>query len=169
MTPAYPTGLERTILRAIRQRQQSEADPVRWMAGNDIQASTIAALLTSHTAAEWTASTGVAVSAPQLAAQRAEVELALRRAFAAAAGGDLTRAPSLVARDLVTQARVALSAQAAQVAGVRLFRWRTKRDERVRPEHRALEGRVFDVSSGAPGVGLPGEPWGCRCSMEPVP
>lgn len=55
----------------------------------------------------------------------------------------------------------------AQAVGISQFTWRTQGDDKVRPEHRALEGRVLDYSD--PGdEGLPGHPVGCRCWAESV-
>jgi SPP1 gp7 family putative phage head morphogenesis protein len=52
-------------------------------------------------------------------------------------------------------------------SGIPLGIWRTSRDERVRVEHRALEGTVIDINN-PPSEGLPGQPIRCRCTMEPV-
>lgn len=50
-------------------------------------------------------------------------------------------------------------------AGREAYRWRTMRDERVRPEHRVREGRVFRWDADPPD-GAPGIPFGCRCYAE---
>lgn len=52
-------------------------------------------------------------------------------------------------------------------AGRTQFRWRTMQDDRVRPEHRVREGRVFDWATPPPD-GDPGQPFGCRCWAEVV-
>jgi SPP1 gp7 family putative phage head morphogenesis protein len=168
MTPAWPIEIERTLRRAVRQRQESGAGPERWAPLDLLQADTLAALLVTHTASQWSQATGRQLSPAALSAARANAATSIRSALAAAAAGDLDRDAGLVARDLTGQGRLHATRAAAEASGVLQFRWRTKRDERVRPEHAALEGQVYSMVGGAPGVGLPGEPWGCRCSMEPV-
>ena len=54
-------------------------------------------------------------------------------------------------------------------AGSTSFVWTTRGDSVVRPEHKALDGQVFPLASGAPTVGFPGDPPGCRCVARPVP
>lgn len=51
-------------------------------------------------------------------------------------------------------------------AGVFYALWWTKQDKLVRPSHRALHGKLFDVRTGIPGEGLPGEPPNCRCRQK---
>ncbi len=73
-----------------------------------------------------------------------------------------------IARDQ-TSKLVGQITEARQTAlGITEFVWRTSGDERVREEHAALDGETFSWRSGAPGVGLPGEPIQCRCRAEPV-
>lgn len=50
--------------------------------------------------------------------------------------------------------------------GLDAYRWRTMEDDRVRPEHAALDGRVFPWDA-PPAIGNPGEPANCRCQAEP--
>jgi SPP1 gp7 family putative phage head morphogenesis protein len=57
--------------------------------------------------------------------------------------------------------------------GVSRYMWSTARDERVRPEHRALDGKIFAFDqpppSGPHGEHQnPGEPYGCRCTAVPI-
>ena len=52
-------------------------------------------------------------------------------------------------------------------AGVEKYRWRTKRDNRVRPEHAAREGKIFRWDSPPPD-GHPGMAIRCRCKAQPV-
>jgi SPP1 gp7 family putative phage head morphogenesis protein len=52
-------------------------------------------------------------------------------------------------------------------AGLDRYRWVTSRDERVRPEHAALHGRVFTWDN-PPSVGAPGEDYQCRCTAYPL-
>jgi len=44
--------------------------------------------------------------------------------------------------------------------------WRTRHDDKVRPEHAANDGKVFAWDSPPP-TGNPGEAFGCRCWGEP--
>lgn len=72
------------------------------------------------------------------------------------------------ARDLVGNLVAEITQATYQSVGVEEFIWRTQGDSRVRPEHRELAGKKFPISTGAPGVGLPGQPPGCRCWAEPI-
>ena len=47
------------------------------------------------------------------------------------------------------------------------YAWRTRLDDRVRPEHAAREGVTFPWTD-PPSDGHPGEPWGCRCNAEVI-
>jgi SPP1 gp7 family putative phage head morphogenesis protein len=89
--------------------------------------------------------------------------------------GIARRRAELIAEDQVLGANAALHRQRAAAAGVRRYEWSTSQDERVRPEHARLEGRVFDLDGpGAPGAGVngepahPGEAIRCRCVSIPV-
>jgi len=46
--------------------------------------------------------------------------------------------------------------------------WHTAHDEKVRPEHAARDGKVFDFAKPPPG-GNPGADYNCRCWAEPIP
>jgi len=52
--------------------------------------------------------------------------------------------------------------------GAAQYEWRTQRDGRVRPEHAQLHGVVFDMATGHPSEGHPGDAPGCRCEVWPV-
>lgn len=52
-------------------------------------------------------------------------------------------------------------------AGVRRYRWITVGDDRVRDEHAAREGEIFEWSN-PPSGGHPGEDWACRCEAQPL-
>jgi len=73
----------------------------------------------------------------------------------------------LIARDQVGKFNGQLTRLRQQDAGVRAFRWSTAGDERVRPQHEMLEGRVFSWND-PPSIGFPGEPVQCRCIGEPL-
>lgn len=46
--------------------------------------------------------------------------------------------------------------------------WHTAHDEKVRPEHAARNGKIFDFANPPPG-GNPGDDYNCRCQAEPLP
>lgn len=73
----------------------------------------------------------------------------------------------LIARDQVGKLYGQINAQRQRDLGITRFVWRTSHDERVRDEHAALDGEVFEYSS-PPSEGLPGEAIQCRCHAEPV-
>jgi phage-related protein (TIGR01555 family) len=52
--------------------------------------------------------------------------------------------------------------------GAKFFEWRTVGDDRVRPAHVALDGKVFPIGQGDPTEGFPGDAHNCRCSAVPV-
>lgn len=72
----------------------------------------------------------------------------------------------IIARDQLGKLYGQTNAARQRDLGVSHFIWRTSEDERVRPEHEALDGRRFAYSD-PPSEGLPGEPVLCRCSAEP--
>lgn len=88
-----------------------------------------------------------------------------------------TEAVTQVRADLIARTEVARTATEmtrirAHAVGSTHFIWRTRRDERVRRMHHALEGRSFpwnDPPECDPGHRtLPGCIWNCRCWAEPV-
>ncbi len=76
-----------------------------------------------------------------------------------------TRA-KIIARDQIGKLYGQANATRQRELGIRRFTWRTSGDERVRDEHEALDGQVFEYDD-PPSEGLPGEPILCRCSAEP--
>ncbi len=58
--------------------------------------------------------------------------------------------------------------------GAKKFKWHTSQDERVRAEHKLLNGQIFsfdnlpiiDTRTGQRGIG--GEAFGCRCTISPI-
>ncbi len=74
---------------------------------------------------------------------------------------------ALIARDQVGKFNGALNAARMKALGVKRFRWRTMRDNRVRRDHEDLEGKVFAFDEPPP-EGLPGHPVNCRCYAEPL-
>lgn len=79
---------------------------------------------------------------------------------------------ALIARDQVLTLNAEMTAARHQAAGIVQYVWRTSKDERVRPEHRALEGKKFryddpPVVSKTGDTGNPGIWYQCRCVAEP--
>lgn len=60
-----------------------------------------------------------------------------------------------------------VSAARAKAVGVKKEQWGTQGDSKVRPEHRALEGKVYDIDD-PPGGRRPGQDPGCRCFAQAV-
>ncbi len=81
---------------------------------------------------------------------------------------------NLIARDQTTKLNAAITQHRCQAAGLSRYTWSTSQDERVREEHRNLEGREFSFAVGAPeadtdgGNANPGEPIACRCVACPI-
>lgn len=72
----------------------------------------------------------------------------------------------LIARDQVGKAYGAINEVRQTELGIEGYVWRTVQDQRVRDEHRALEGQHFSWDD-PPEDGHPGEPVSCRCWAEP--
>lgn len=73
----------------------------------------------------------------------------------------------LIARDQTNKFNGQLTQMRQQEVGIGSYIWTTSRDERVRPEHAALEGKMFAWNE-PPAIGNPGEPINCRCIAQPV-
>ncbi len=73
----------------------------------------------------------------------------------------------LIARDQIGKLVGQLDRARQLQAGIEGFIWRTQADERVRPSHRALDGREFAWNA-PPAIGTPGQPIQCRCTAEPI-
>ena len=58
----------------------------------------------------------------------------------------------------------ALTLTTYKAAGVRTVRWMTCNDQRVRPSHRALNGRVFPIDQ----IPREKDDYNCRCGLVPV-
>lgn len=89
--------------------------------------------------------------------------------------GDVTRSRAeLIARDQVLKLNAEVTQKRHEAAGIVEFVWSTSRDERVRPDHKALEGKryryddlpIVDRRRGT--RGLPGIHFQCRCVAIPV-
>lgn len=73
----------------------------------------------------------------------------------------------LIARDQTLKLNGNITQIRQQAAGITSYTWSTSNDERVRDEHRALEGQVFTWGN-PPSVGAPGEDFQCRCIAVPI-
>jgi len=73
----------------------------------------------------------------------------------------------LIARDQLASLNGQLTKARHEAARINKFRWRTSGDERVRPAHQDLDGRVFRYDD-PPSEGMPGTPINCRCVAIPV-
>lgn len=73
----------------------------------------------------------------------------------------------LIARDQTLKLNSAITKTRHENAGVSEYVWSSSLDERVRPEHAALEGQRFSWSA-PPEPGHPGEDYQCRCVAIPV-
>lgn len=83
-----------------------------------------------------------------------------------AAGAVTKRRAIFIARDQIGSIYGQINAERQKDLGITHFTWRTSHDERVRPEHRELDGERFAYDD-LPSEGLPGEPVLCRCYAEP--
>jgi SPP1 gp7 family putative phage head morphogenesis protein len=131
-------------------RAWREAQLARIRALSDAQADTVRAVLERH---------GPGARVEQVAA---DIE--------AEAGTTPARA-AVVARTQVLALNATLTVARHQAAGIERFKWSTVHDARVRPSHRALDGREFayaepPVVDGEPT--LPGHSPNCRCLALPV-
>lgn len=73
---------------------------------------------------------------------------------------------TLIAVDQVLKLDGQIDRMKQTEAGVSHFIWRTAGDERVRPKHRALNGKKFSWKTGADGL-YPKQEVRCRCWAEP--
>jgi len=73
----------------------------------------------------------------------------------------------LIARDQTNKFNGQLTQMRQQEVGIGSYIWTTSRDERVRPDHAALEGKMFSWNA-PPSIGNPGESINCRCIAQPV-
>ncbi len=74
-----------------------------------------------------------------------------------------------IARDSIATLNTKITRHRAEAAGVERYIWTTVGDDRVRPEHADLDGKVFDIDDGDPEEGQPGDAPNCRCTMYILP
>ena len=72
----------------------------------------------------------------------------------------------LITRDQTTKYVSGMNRIRQTNAGVQGYIWTATRDERVRPDHWALNGQRF-LWSAPPSIGHPGDPINCRCVARP--
>jgi len=73
----------------------------------------------------------------------------------------------LIAQDQVGSLNGQLTKFRQTGIGIKQFRWITIGDDRVRAEHAALNGKIFDWDN-PPSIGFPQQPIRCRCRAEAV-
>lgn len=87
----------------------------------------------------------------------------------------------LIAVDQIGKLNGQITKARQEYLGIRFYRWRTARDQRVREEHAEREGKLYawsmqdagksyngQVARMTPSDGYPGIPIRCRCIAEPV-
>jgi len=74
----------------------------------------------------------------------------------------------LIARDQIGKIYSDIERQRQQDAGVTEYMWQTAGDSRVRPTHRANEGKIFQWNNPPEMTGHPGTAINCRCVAIPV-
>ncbi len=72
----------------------------------------------------------------------------------------------LIARDQTLKLNSQIARVRMERSGVTQFEWSTSGDERVRPEHAELDGKIFTWHD-AP-FGGPGQSYQCRCIAVPI-
>lgn len=85
----------------------------------------------------------------------------------AKAMGITKRRARVIAGDQLHKLNVQLSAIRARQLGIKRYVWHTRLDDRVRPAHRAREGKVFRWDKPPPD-GHPGYPIMCRCAAQSI-
>ena len=78
------------------------------------------------------------------------------------------RRAKFIARNEIGTLNAQVTQKRQEDLGIKQFIWSTVGDDRVREEHDAIEGDVFDWPNGHATEGIPGTPPGCRCSPIPV-
>lgn len=81
--------------------------------------------------------------------------------------GDVTESRAkLIARDQTSKMNSSFNEERQTSLGIDQYIWQTSGDERVRPEHAANDGQIFDWDK-PPATGHPGEDIQCRCVAIP--
>lgn len=122
-----------------------------------------AELIESMTSAQVAGVAGIVRRGVQSGTRPAQMEKEIRKRFST------TRAKAaFIARDQVNKLNSALTQMRQTNLGIKSYRWRTSRDERVRESHLEKEGRIFRWDDPPPDTGHPGQDFNCRCTAEPV-
>lgn len=75
----------------------------------------------------------------------------------------------IIARDQTAKINHALTAQRATANGSIYYQWRTSQDERVRGQHKELDGKKFKFEGiGSPCCGHPSDEINCRCTARAI-
>lgn len=82
--------------------------------------------------------------------------------------GITRRRAKLIARDQTSKLNASLTKLRQQELGVEEYVWQTAGDERVRPSHRAHDGKKFQWDNPPKDTGHPGTDINCRCVAVPV-
>lgn len=72
----------------------------------------------------------------------------------------------LIARDQIAKLNGQITEKRQRDLGVSRYQWSTSNDERVRPTHRVLEGKIIEWDKPPP-PGHPGQDFQCRCVALP--
>lgn len=78
------------------------------------------------------------------------------------------RKAKTIARNQTTQLNASLTRYRQQEVGIEKYQWQTSGDERVRPTHRANDGKIFSWDKPPAITGHPGNDINCRCVALPV-
>lgn len=82
--------------------------------------------------------------------------------------GITMRRANLISRDQTTKLNASLTKLRQESAGITEYRWQTSNDERVRPTHRANDGKKFRWDNPPKITGHPGTDINCRCVAIPI-
>lgn len=83
--------------------------------------------------------------------------------------GDVSaKRAKFIARDQTAKLVSAMNRERNLALGIESYRWRTSKDERVRPTHRVKEGKTFRWDDPPEDTGAPGEDFNCRCTASPI-
>jgi SPP1 gp7 family putative phage head morphogenesis protein len=76
----------------------------------------------------------------------------------------------VIARDQIAKLNSDMNRFRHRQAGIDKYRWRTSKDERVRPLHRKLDGKIYEYGkpTGAENGLPPGQPVLCRCIAQAI-
>jgi len=74
----------------------------------------------------------------------------------------------LIARDQLGKYSGALDKARHEEAGLEEYKWKTVGDDRVRPTHKANNGKRFSYKKKPPSTGHPGEDIQCRCKAQAI-